>query len=248
MTVRDGVAHGAPAWCSAAGLADVLIVAAGDDALVIEVGATGGVTAEVPANIDPTRRAARVTLDGRRRPRCCPAGGGVLTDLARTILAAEAAGVARECTEQAAEYAKVREQFGRPIATFQAVKHHCANMLVAAEVATAAVWDAARAAAAGGDQLSYTAAIAAALAVPAAVDERAAQHPGARRDRLHLGARRPPATCAGPRPSRPSSTPRPRRGRHRPGPPGRPPGRRDRPPARGRGHPGRGPAGRRAPA
>ena len=37
----------------------------------------------------------------------------------------------------ATEYAKVREQFGRPIATFQAVKHHCANMLVAAELATA---------------------------------------------------------------------------------------------------------------
>ena len=92
-----------------------------------------------------------------------------LSDLAWTLLAAEAARVARETTEQAAEYAKVREQFGLPIATFQAVKHHCANMLVAAEVATAAVWDAARAAAAGGDQLSYTAAIAAALAVPTAV-------------------------------------------------------------------------------
>ena len=38
-------------------------------------------------------------------------------------------------------------QFGRPIAMFQAVKHHCANMLVATELATAAVWDAARAAA-----------------------------------------------------------------------------------------------------
>jgi 3-oxochol-4-en-24-oyl-CoA dehydrogenase len=76
--------------------------------------------------------------------------------------------VAREVTDQAAEYAKVREQFGRPIATFQAVKHHCANMLVAAELAAAAVWDAARAGEASGDQLSYTAAIAATLAVPAA--------------------------------------------------------------------------------
>ena len=43
----------------------------------------------------------------------------------------------------------MREQFGRPIAMFQAVKHHCANMLVATELATAAVWDAARAAADG---------------------------------------------------------------------------------------------------
>ena len=73
----------------------------------------------------------------------------------------------RAVTEQAAGYAKVREQFGRPIATFQAVKHHCANMLVATELATAAVGDAARAG--DGDQLSYTAAIAATLAVPGAV-------------------------------------------------------------------------------
>src|SRR4029079_1099053 len=46
--------------------------------------------------------------------------------------------------------------------------HHCANMAVATELATAAVWDAARAAAGGGDQFSYAAAVAAALAVPAA--------------------------------------------------------------------------------
>ena len=51
---------------------------------------------------------------------------------------------------------------------YQAVKHHCANMLVAAELATAAVWDAARAASTGGDQFTYAAATAAALAVPAA--------------------------------------------------------------------------------
>ena len=65
-----------------------------------------------------------------------PGARGLLTDVARTVFAAEAAGVAAETTEMAAEYAKVREQFGRPIATFQAVKHHCANMLVAAELAT----------------------------------------------------------------------------------------------------------------
>ena len=167
VTVRDGTANGPAGVVLGGHLADVLIVASGEDALVIEV-AEGGVKAEVPANIDPARRAARLTLTAAPAT-VLPGGRRVLTDLARTLLAAEATGVARETTGQAAEYAKVREQFGRPIATFQAVKHHCANMLVAAEVATAAVWDAARAAAAGGDQLSYTAAIAATLAVPAAV-------------------------------------------------------------------------------
>ena len=97
-----------------------------------------------------------------------PGGRRVLLDLARLVVAAEAVGVATECTEQAADYAKVRLQFGRPIAMFEAVKHHCANMLVASELATADVWDAARAAEEGGDQLTYTAAMAAALALPAA--------------------------------------------------------------------------------
>jgi alkylation response protein AidB-like acyl-CoA dehydrogenase len=166
VAVRAGAAYGSAGVVISGHLADVLLVPAGDDVAVVETG-DGGVTAEVPPNIDPARRAARVTFDGASAT-LLPGGRGALTDLARVILAAEAVGVARECTEQAAAYAKVREQFGRPIATFQAVKHHCANMLVAAELATAAVWDAARAAAAGGEQLSYTAAIAAALAIPAA--------------------------------------------------------------------------------
>ena len=51
-----------------------------------------------------------------------PGARGLLTAVARAVLAAEAAGIASETTEQAAEYAKVRQQFGRPIATFQAVK------------------------------------------------------------------------------------------------------------------------------
>jgi 3-oxochol-4-en-24-oyl-CoA dehydrogenase len=171
VEVRDGpdnktTVHGSAGVVISGQLADVLVVPAGDDVVVVET-AAGGVTAEVPRNIDPARRAARVSLDGAPAT-VLPGGRQVLTDLARTLLAAEAVGVARECTDQAAEYAKIREQFGRPIGTFEAVKHHCANMLVAAEQATAAVWDAARAAAGGGDQLSYTAAIAAALAVPAA--------------------------------------------------------------------------------
>src|SRR5437899_645270 len=95
-------------------------------------------------------------------------GPFVPTVIASAVLAAEAAGVAAETTEQAAGYAKIREQFGRPIATFQAVKHHCANMLVASELAAGAAWDAGRAGTGGGDQFSYTAAIAATLAVPAA--------------------------------------------------------------------------------
>ena len=77
----------------------------------------------------------------------------VLTNLSRTharalmstLLSAEAIGVARWSTDSASAYAKIREQFGRPIGQFQAVKHKCAELIATTERATAAVWDAARA-------------------------------------------------------------------------------------------------------
>jgi alkylation response protein AidB-like acyl-CoA dehydrogenase len=166
VEVRDGTAHGSAGVVLSGALATVVLVLVGEDVAVVGPSADG-VTVEVPPNLDPTRRSARVTLEGAP-VEVIHGAGQALVDLTRLILAAEATGVARECTVQASDYAKVRQQFGRPIATFQAVKHHCANMAVAAELATAAVWDAARAADTGGDQLTYTAALAATLAVPAA--------------------------------------------------------------------------------
>ncbi len=65
--------------------------------------------------------------------------------LMTTLLSAEAIGVARWATDTASHYAKIREQFGRPIGQFQAIKHKCAEMIADTERATAAVWDAARA-------------------------------------------------------------------------------------------------------
>ena len=165
VVLVDGAASGSAGNVLGGGLAQVLLVASGDDVAVVEIGK--GVTVEVPPNLDPTRRTARITLDGAPAT-VLPGARRQLIDLARVILSAEAAGLARECTETAAEYAKQRVQFGRPIAMFQAVKHHCANMAVATELATSAVWDAARAAGTGGDQLTYAAAVAATLAAPAA--------------------------------------------------------------------------------
>ena len=167
VTYAGGAATGNAGVVIGGHLADVLLIPAGNDVLVIEKSA-GGLDAEVPANLDQSRRAARIRLNAAPAT-VLPGARRLLTDVARVVLAAEAAGIAAETTEQAAEYAKIRQQFGRPIATFQAVKHHCANMLVAAELATAAVWDAGRAGLGGGDQLSFTAAIAAVLAGSAAV-------------------------------------------------------------------------------
>ncbi len=166
VTVSDGVASGEAGVVLGAAPASLILVPVGDDVAVVDVSG-GGVRIDMPPSLDPTRPSARVTLDGA--PATVIAGARrVLVDLARVILSADAVGVARECTEMGAAYSKERIQFGRPIAMYQAVKHHCANMAVATELATSAVWDAARASATGGDQLTYAAAAAATLAAPAA--------------------------------------------------------------------------------
>ncbi len=165
VTVSGGTASGQAGPVLGGGLAKVLLIPAGDDVAVVEVGT--GVNVSVPPNMDPTRRSAEVILD-QAPVTVLPGARRVLIDLARVILAADAVGVAREATDMGAAYARQRLQFGRVIGTYQAVKHHCANMAVATELATSAVWDAARAAAAGGDQLSYAASVAAVLAADAA--------------------------------------------------------------------------------
>lgn len=165
VTHTDGTVSGSAGLVLGGGLAQVLLVPVGDDVAVVRVG--DGTAVEVPPNLDPTRRSARVTFDGAPAT-LLPGARQTLVDLGRVVLSAEAVGLARECTEMAAAYAKERVQFGRVIAMYQAVKHHCANMAVATELATSAVWDAAKAASTGGDQLSYTAAVAATLAAPAA--------------------------------------------------------------------------------
>src|SRR3954470_11466833 len=168
LEVRDGTATGTVPVALGGGTADLLLVPVADDVLLVDLHGTG-VQVQVPPNLDPARRSARITLDGAATT-VLPGARAALRDLARVILSAEAVGVARGATEMAAEYAKVREQFGRVIATFQAVKHHCANMAIATEMATAVTWDAARAATGtSSDQRALTAAVAATLAGQAAL-------------------------------------------------------------------------------
>jgi alkylation response protein AidB-like acyl-CoA dehydrogenase len=167
LAVSGGTAAGDAGVVLGAGLADVLLLAAGDDVVLVERSADG-VSVEVPGNLDRTRRSGRVTLAGAA-VEVLPGARDTALAHARTLFSAEAVGGASDCVDAAVEYAKVREQFGRTIATFQAVKHHCANMLVASESSVATVWDAARAAAEGGAQFRLIAAAAAALAFPAYV-------------------------------------------------------------------------------
>ncbi|MFQ6330429.1 acyl-CoA dehydrogenase [Nocardia sp. CWNU-33] len=87
------------------------------------------------------------------------------------LLAAEATGVCTWFLDTAVEYVGMRQQFGRPIGSFQAVQHKAALMLVRAEVTAAATWDAARAETQTTDQQRLAAAHAAVTAVPAGVDQ-----------------------------------------------------------------------------
>ena len=151
--------------------AHTLIVAAvGDGALdlfLVEVDAPGVDVRPVDV-MDPTRKQATVALDGVRvdeAARLGAGGGGQdalgrLFDLAVVGLAFEQVGGAQKCLDTAVEYAKERHQFGRPIGSFQAVKHKCAEMLVRLEAAKAIAYYAGWAADAGESDFLISAALA----------------------------------------------------------------------------------------
>jgi alkylation response protein AidB-like acyl-CoA dehydrogenase len=135
--------------------------------------------------VDLTRDIATVRLDDLliRDEQVLPVRTDQVRDVAAALFAAEAAGVARWCQQTGLAYVKVREQFGRTIGSFQAVKHKCARLYARTELLTAAAWDAATAWDASsaietdpksdidrGGQFALAAAAAAVLAPPGAVD------------------------------------------------------------------------------
>ena len=153
----DGSTPGAVAFASPASKDEWTVVLGAVTAEVIVVPTpdgwsvlgAGGVEVEEHKSLDPTRRLATVRLTGGPGEPLGPEPRpGLVHDLAATLLAAESTGGAAWCVDTAATYAKDREQFGRPIGQYQAVKHRCADMLGALELARAATWDAVR----GGDE------------------------------------------------------------------------------------------------
>ncbi len=165
-----------PATCTASGTAPwVLGAAAGavlllpaDRGWLIVDGTEDGVTIEPLAATDFSRPLARVVLSSAPAT-VVDTPPERVENLAAAVLAAEAAGVSRWALDTAVAYAKVREQFGKPIGSFQAVKHICAEMLCRAEQAAVVAADAARAAADPDErQLSIATAIAASLGIEAA--------------------------------------------------------------------------------
>ena len=170
LALTDGVLDGDAGVVLGGGAARLVLLRAGDDVVVVRRGADG-VTFGGARDLDPARRSARVIASSLRVGESDVLVGAVrrASALARTLGAAEAVGVMAACTDAAVAYAKTRMQFGRAIGTFEAVKHHCADMLVASELATAAVWDAARAAADSADEFDLVAAMAAQLTFGPAV-------------------------------------------------------------------------------
>lgn len=126
--------------------ADVLVLAAGADLLVVDA-AADGVTVTALPSLDTTRSIGSVSMRGAAIPadRVLRGAARHARTVFRILAAAESVGISWASLDMAVQYAKVREQFGRTIGTFQAVKHHAANMLVDAEQTTAATWAAARA-------------------------------------------------------------------------------------------------------
>ncbi|MEY2424120.1 MAG: hypothetical protein QOI95_4187 [Acidimicrobiaceae bacterium] len=138
-TVRAAVAFSAPVL--GAGLADLVIVPAEGGWNVVNA---TDLTITPRTNLDVTRRVADISGDAPSLGFLADPHGGIVADLAIVLIAAECTGGAAWCVETAAQYAQVREQFGRPIGQFQGVKHRCADMLLALEQARAVAWDAAR--------------------------------------------------------------------------------------------------------
>jgi alkylation response protein AidB-like acyl-CoA dehydrogenase len=149
-------------------LADLIVVVArtgdGIGFFTVAGGAAGLQRIPLPT-LDMTRTQARLEFDETPArmigdPRIAEAALARTLDLAAIALAAEMVGGAQRCLDMSVSYAKTRQQFDRPIGSFQAIKHKCADMLLDIETARTAAYYAAWAAAGDSDELAAVASLA----------------------------------------------------------------------------------------
>jgi alkylation response protein AidB-like acyl-CoA dehydrogenase len=142
------VLHGAKRHVLDGHIADIILVAARTDAgigLFAVDGSAPGLTRTPTATMDQTRKQAHLEFTGTPARLIGDEGTGwpvvrQVLDTAAILLAAEQVGGASRALAMAAGYAQVRAQFGRPIGSFQAIKHMCADMLTETEAARSAAY------------------------------------------------------------------------------------------------------------
>ena len=148
--------------------ANLIIVAAKTGAgtsLFAVDGDAAGLTRTALSTMDQTRKQAKLEFDNTPATLIGEEGKGwdvlqTVLDLAAVSLAAEQVGGAQKVLEMAVDYAKVRVQFGRPIGSFQAIKHKCADMLLEVESAKSAAYYGMWCASEMNDELPSTASLA----------------------------------------------------------------------------------------
>jgi alkylation response protein AidB-like acyl-CoA dehydrogenase len=147
-----------------AGLILVLAVADGAPSLFAVPADATGLGRKVLPTLDQTRKLARLEFDGVTGRLIGPAGSAAavmdrVLDVAAIALAAEQLGGAQRALDLAVEYSRVRHQFGRPIGSFQALKHRLADLLLEVESLRSAVHYAAAAVADGSEEIPVVASL-----------------------------------------------------------------------------------------
>jgi alkylation response protein AidB-like acyl-CoA dehydrogenase len=141
FSVRGNTISGATtATLAGADAAQLLVHCAGHLHIVKRDSSAVGV--RIPDSLDATRRWALFTLHDAPMQRICPLDDDAVErsrDVAELALSAEALGGAQRCLDMTVAYVKERYQFGRPIGSFQAIKHTLADLLVGVEMTRSAV-------------------------------------------------------------------------------------------------------------
>jgi alkylation response protein AidB-like acyl-CoA dehydrogenase len=150
---------------NAAGLIIVAAKTGAGTSLFAVEGDAAGLTKTNLSTMDQTRKQAKLDFDNTPAELIGTEGAGwdtlsTVLDLAAVALAAEQVGGAQKVLEMAVDYAKVRVQFGRPIGSFQAIKHKCADMLLEVESAKSAAYYGMWCASEMNDELPSTASLA----------------------------------------------------------------------------------------
>ena len=145
LDVEDGRLSGTKTYVTSAEVADWIVISLAGGRLAVVARDANGVKIEPVDSADRTRRSSTVRFENTPAEVLAHPVGERVRDAGLILLAADALGGAWRLVEMSTDYAKTREQFGRKIGEFQAVKHQLANMAIQVEPGRALLWYAAHA-------------------------------------------------------------------------------------------------------